>query len=583
MSRKNRQSNSAMQLALEALGFKEKTLDVKYGKSKKKKWWNKTKPKSKNNKNVTHKKIAPPVSTKFSHTYSKTIKHEVAGRKNKKPQTKPILEDKYSLANPEKFPLIKFNDASCFNRELLIVKDYDELKINFTESHRTQIYDGDSGEADIVIGLDFGTANTKVVLMEQGSKNSWAVPFTRNKENPYLLPSRVFLSDGKYSLLGDENQAVDNLKLPFLQAEYDHDKRCHMAAFLTLVIRQSREWFLQNSASAFNGFEFEWHFHMGLPASNYDDKNLVQVFRDSLLCAAITSLGESKAITRLDVEKTINTTENFYKDNSIEIKVDPDYVNVFPELAAQLHGYISSDKWDKNRPKFMLADIGGGTVDASIVNVAISDMGVPKYNILKSEVDSLGVVILHNYRMAWIKRSIEAIENYSSKLLMEFRSINVSHDNTLPMPAKVDNYLDKVEWPENFDFDILFYHLYSNLLWTKIIHPVRKSVDTERSQWRSLQFVLCGGGALHPLYGEFINKINANTLFHVNLDRVAIDKPDNLISPEAKNSDYHRLSVAYGLSHLELGKVIPESQLIQYSEDLNPKKNKPVFIDKDMM
>ena len=56
--------------------------------------------------------------------------------------------------------------------------------------------------AELVVGLDFGTANTKVVIMENGSENAWAVEFTDDAENHYLMPSRVYRRGGRYALVG---------------------------------------------------------------------------------------------------------------------------------------------------------------------------------------------------------------------------------------------------------------------------------------------------------------------------------------------------------------------------------------------
>ena len=75
-----------------------------------------------------------------------------------------------------------------------------------------------------------------------------------------------------------------------------------------------------------------------------------------------------------------------------------DQVRVYPEIAAQLHGYIRSDRWDSTRRKFLLVDVGSGTVDSTVVNVTLQD-SEPRYNFLQTSVDLLGTIILHRERL----------------------------------------------------------------------------------------------------------------------------------------------------------------------------------------
>jgi hypothetical protein len=70
------------------------------------------------------------------------------------------------------------------------------------------------------IGLDFGTAYTKVVVRDLGSGRIYPVPFDEYapKSNRYTLPSDVKLHDGRYELVGAEGyrlSAARNLKLDF--------------------------------------------------------------------------------------------------------------------------------------------------------------------------------------------------------------------------------------------------------------------------------------------------------------------------------------------------------------------------------
>ena len=80
-------------------------------------------------------------------------------------------------------------------------------------------------------------------------------------------------------------------------------------------------------------------------------------------------------------------------------------------------------------------------------------------------------------------------------------------------------------------------------------------MDVALTQWLDgrLQFILCGGGALHSVYG----KIKKNPKYEV----IELEKPDNLQAKDLRFEDYHRLSVAYGLSFDDLGEFISSDDI----------------------
>jgi hypothetical protein len=74
---------------------------------------------------------------------------------------------------------------------------------------------GESPPKDIVIGFDFGTSCTKVVLQDPPSRTAYAVPFGEhgNPDNPFLLSSKLGLtSDGKCRLARFDQPAIRGIK-----------------------------------------------------------------------------------------------------------------------------------------------------------------------------------------------------------------------------------------------------------------------------------------------------------------------------------------------------------------------------------
>ena len=91
-------------------------------------------------------------------------------------------------------------------------------------------------------------------------------------------------------------------------------------------------------------------------------------------------------------------------------------------------------------------------------------------------------------------------------------------------------------------------------------------------QWKNLCFILCGGGSLHPLF----NQIESDP----NLDIVRLQKPSNIMA-DIPGEEYHRISVAYGLSFMEQGHFINASEIEPMKKE---KKNyRDNYIDKDVM
>ena len=473
---------------------------------------------------------------------------------------------KIGIDDFEEYKFLEINHHSAINSALIQELVPEKINIEQFSSRKTQKYTNPSNAVDLVMGIDFGTTNTKVVIQETGSEKSWAIPFSNHKNNPYLLPSNVFLTKDIYTLNGDALCRISELKLPLIRGSASNDHLDHVIAFLALVIRHARSWFLKNAAEAFYGFEFEWFYKMGLPAENYDNKNLVSTYESTITNAVKLSLADRKQINQKEI------------DHLLQLFIAEDisaYCDVHPEIQAQLEGYTKSDKWDSKRVKVMMVDIGGGTVDASIINVT-RDGYEEKYNCLKTKVDSLGVYILHLKRLEWFEMSAQKSKHDTNTLLSEINSAkNLS--GILPIvPETVEDCISNVVWPDNFSLDDVFFNAFHGLIYTDIISDVKTRIDIKNlEQWKNLCFILCGGGSLHPLF----NQIESDP----NLDIVRLQKPSDL-KADIPDQEYHRISVAYGLSFMEQGRFVNPSDIPPMDKAVNNEPNwQSNFIDKDMM
>ena len=79
---------------------------------------------------------------------------------------------------------------------------------------------------------------------------------------------------------------------------------------------------------------------------------------------------------------------------------------------------------------------------------------------------------------------------------------------------------------------------------SQLIHDARRADPL--GDHHSLPTVLCGGGCRNGLYEDYI-RIDFST-FGYSLERVAADVPSTLSMPDTDSTNFHRLSVAFGLS-----------------------------------
>ena len=202
---------------------------------------------------------------------------------------------------------------------------------------------------------------------------------------------------------------------------------------------------LDNVASTFCN-EFDWFYKMGLPAENHDKKELVSIYKLVLTNAVKLSLASTDRINQTEIDSFIQANTA----NNIE-----HYCNVHPEIQAQLGGYTRSDRWDSRRVKVMMVDIGGGTVDASIINVTKHGYE-EQFNCLKTKVSSLGVYILHKLRLDWLEKSAYESAESVDGLIQDIKHAKHVSINQPTFPDTIMDYIDHAKWPDDFSIDKVF-------------------------------------------------------------------------------------------------------------------------------
>lgn len=457
-------------------------------------------------------------------------------------------------------------------------------KSGIAEQFSSNIGDNDSRE--MVIGLDFGTSSVKVVVGDQTQKIAFAIPFSNaDGIECYLLPSRLWQTDDQFSLLGGETAHRD-LKLALLLHDDKPEHIERATAFLALVIRHVRGWLFSEHAEIYSNTKMVWKLVLGIPAANYkiDPENPALVDKFRLIAkAAWLAAGNHKkemligSITQAVSRAKVLLAEDAKKSESEEVEVD-----VIPELSAQIYGFCVSQNFDKNAENiFMTVDVGAGTVDSSLFQVKKGKGGKWDFEFFTNHVQQYGVTNLHRNRVKWWSDALAGEADPASQLVKALNK-NKSHtDHHGTIPDSMDDYLTGV----SLKFSVQKDHPDSKFF-QKVVVQVQGQTLYKAKDYLPQQMLtgipmfLCGGGVRMPYYQKLEQKLaNIPGVTWLKATKRALVIPKDLLADGLVPDDYDRLSVAFGLSFLEVGKIVkalPMPKVINTQEDHTEK-----FVSKD--
>lgn len=539
-----------------------------------------TRSKSNHSANLKNKKIHPRVNQK---PYIVPIEEKIASPDKGIPglDVYSRATKKSALLNkPPKEMAIEFSSESpvCTISNL---PDEFVYKYPKFDGSKTQVCDGKTiGDRELVIGLDFGTSSAKIVIGDRDIEKTFAVGFSDVLGvKKYLLPSRLYKHGSKYSLSEGETIFRD-LKLGLLANENDIDAQNKVIAFLALLIRHARAWFFENHGLIYKNSKILWKLAIGLPSANHLNGVHKDLFNKLSACGWQLSLLKVENIT--DVE--INNVRGI---PTADFSADSDFaeISIVPEIAAQIFGFVSSNSFDKNAKNiFLIVDIGAGTVDSSLFHVEPAKAGKWSFKFYKTDVAQNGVMNLHRMRVDWWTN---LMAKYIDKFNFGFDSIRNSKFHTDKLTAVPESYLDYIsgitvsntnEPDYNFFMKEVVAQVKGHTMW----RAWHEGYLTQEALYGTPMF-LCGGGARMNYYKALETEMRhpSNCSWLLANPRPLI-KPSNLIAPSLLEDDFDRLSVAYGLSFLEVNAVLQAipAPLISARNNSNYEDD---FISKDQM
>ncbi len=418
---------------------------------------------------------------------------------------------------------------------------------------------------DMVMGFDFGTSTTKVVIADRIQRKSFAVRFLEGSGiNSYLIPSQIYSERSIFSL-DQGQQTFNNLKLPLMEESDLSTESLHAAvAYVALVIRRSRGWLFTKHADIYDHTKIYWRFSLGIPSENYTNRRIVERFTKVAKASWLAACAPTKEITTDVVQDALNRFDQ--SDHLAEI-------DVVPELAAQIYGFVQSQRFDPNKPNiFLLADIGAGTVDSSVFQVRKGHGGKWDFEFFTAQVGYNGVTALHKSRIEWWERCLKNEKSEHAKALGA-KLADVSSRRSLHnrIPEQLEDYIEGAEitftrqpkpcfpYPEGHP-DGAFFN--SN---GKVSVQVRGETFINAKHYmindvnlEGIPLFLCGGGSRLKIYDDNIcRELKGHpSIPRLKAHKVLLEIPENLDAPSVMRTDYDRLSAAYGLSFLEVGKII---------------------------
>lgn len=208
-------------------------------------------------------------------------------------------------------------------------------------------------EVDLVLGIDFGTSCSKVVIGDPGwLGRSYAVPV--GGDGPglerFLRPTRTPV--GKAT----EN----NLKMRLMTDPGSEGLHHRVALYLAGIIRDSLRWFESEGPPRYRDRQAVWSLNLGFPDKQVGTGLLADTYRRIAdLAARLASTDLPLTLTSIRSLRAPTVAETMRR------AIPSERIHLYPEIAAQLAGYVNSPY--RAQGSLLLIDVGAGTLDVSTI------------------------------------------------------------------------------------------------------------------------------------------------------------------------------------------------------------------------
>ena len=407
------------------------------------------------------------------------------------------------------------------------VKEIDEL-LKFKPKSKN------NPNIEAFIGFDFGTTSSKIIINFPYSKDFLGFKYLvfpvlepfRCDDDPFLWKTIIYYNEisDEYSLYPQEGyEEINDIKTNLIDnpnnliKEIGQTKILSMhasVAYISLLIKLVKGYCYKKTQKN----HIQWNLNLGMPAETLDDKKLKNLYEN---IAYISMQINEFPITNAQINSLIK--------NSYLLKVRPlENICITPEIVAAIEGIKKSTMLESE--EYLIVDIGGSTLDLSIINIFYDNEDNPKSSNLISKVHLLG-----GEATSWLKKE----DGYSINDLLE--AIISAFGNIVTNNKKKRNPLS-------------------------------------RSFGNKLRMITVGGGKKSAVHILAINKVEKNwkkNFFPNGLEKIEIKFDTINFSEDYRENevlnDEDRLTVAYGLSiePYQYAKYTPQSEIEDI--DVTPK------------
>lgn len=448
---------------------------------------------------------------------------------------------------------------------------------------------GVSGECDLVVGLDFGTSASKVVVQapELPGGQAYAVDFgdIAHSSMAYLLPTRLWVTPNGTCTLAPRKDArlVNDIKLElFAHDEHLNSNRgptrqdlqpeAAAVAYLALLLRYARKWFLETKRDVIGHFQtLKWSVNLGVPSPCVEDNEENRRFRLVGRAAWMLSvLEENITIGKAqdELRHLIEAPEYWDRDDD-GLACDFD---IIPEIAAGAVGYALSAL--RREGVHLMIDVGASTVD--VCSFLLHQREGDRYSLLTADVQQLGTIRLHHERILAIQRVHER----------QAQDLRDKHDPLAPITEDIEPYLVTreriVSGVQSAEAEL---RKRCQLMFRRVVTDLKLRRAPNEAVWKArLPILVIGGGSKLPFFASLAEELGDWVKSYAGNEGalpMPVPVPESL---KSKTAEYHRLAVAWGLSHraLDVGDIIPADRIA----DIEPPRKRTwedAFVDKDQV
>ena len=392
---------------------------------------------------------------------------------------------------------------------------------------------------EIYIGLDFGTAYTKVAV--QFLDNIYPVDWNgvANLQGQYLLPTEYSEAPNLECFLGQHpdsspQQLHANLKRAFITNSVSENSIAKASVFLALVLQYVRAWIYHHHAAKLGFAPIGWYLNIGIPSDVLDKDKHAQHYTRLAEIAWVLSLMPQAEVTFDRASELLS--------KPINRNADLREIAPIPELVAQLAGYSKSAS--KQKGLHALVDIGGGTVDMVTFNVHEAN-GDDVFPFFVANVKALGSYALLAYRF-------QELSTQGSDFGSDVQNI-LTAENFSRFSGATLRSVQEVDKKFFRNFQIEF---------ESMLRTTHKRRYPSSPHWvTGIRTFISGGGALIPGYPEAIetsHRPQKCPLFTMDLP-----PHPKVVNIEQHRANYSRISVACGLTFDSdsLGTIRPASEV----------------------